>query len=660
MKKVISAAIGFATYFLLILIVSGYENTKMHTSINEAVVDWFWYRSPTNYLPNNTLIKFGDLTVEGNKVVQGGKFVVNESLTNMTPKEWIIHGGFSADEPQVPASLRHFYDPVRIDGVSYLTDLVENYAITYNQPLPKMDAKEWALTAVDNPYNWKYAKEYLSNAFYNDTKRSQYLGDAYRALGETMHLFADMGCPPHVRNDAHPAFANGYVGDPDPYEELIKSAQVLDYGTSNIQPDQVSAAAFKNARTADAIFETMALFTNKNFFTLDTQYGTGITPTINDRMPYTSPAVGSDVLLNSSDSYYYKTINGKQIKMLGKRSFFGWGNHTIDLACVKSQASVLIPTIVEGGANLIKLFIPVMSVTISDAKDDGSLSGLIKHTLNSEYTKEIKYNGKIKIYKGSAIIGEATCVNNVVSGTGLSIKKDEKIYAQLEIGGIFYKSDDFTVKASSSGGDNSECMNTIKSRKFISANLDIEGTGKDGSVIWLTIYIPKSSNIHEALKSTDIEQIKWNGNTFKQEQTIIRTHNNPSAQLYTTTSDTIHYKVEGTISADATNIQSATVTWTQRSSGYSTDNLFLMRDTYEFSYKITNLSSNTYCGGFNLSDDNQIKSTVSDLKYLESRITYFKNASTGKYEMPNVITNKQLDKVTKWKKLNVSYMNSPF
>jgi hypothetical protein len=218
MKKITVTAIGFLAYFLLVIIMNAYENTKMHTSINEAIVDWYSYRSPTNYLADNVSIKFSDVTVDGQKVVQGGKINVNESMVKMTPKEWIIHGGFSADEPQVPASLRHFYDPFEIDGVSYLTDLVGNYSSFYNVPLPEMNAKEWALSATDNPYNWTYAKQYLGNAFYNETKRSEYLGNAYRALGEVLHLFADMGCPPHVRNDAHPAFANGYVGDPDPYE----------------------------------------------------------------------------------------------------------------------------------------------------------------------------------------------------------------------------------------------------------------------------------------------------------------------------------------------------------------------------------------------------------------------------------------------------------
>ncbi|MCK9282462.1 MAG: hypothetical protein M0P71_17750, partial [Melioribacteraceae bacterium] len=93
MKKITVTAIGFLAYFLLVIIMNAYENTKMHTSINEAIVDWYSYRSPTNYLADNVSIKFSDVTVDGQKVVQGGKINVNESMVKMTPKEWIIHGG---------------------------------------------------------------------------------------------------------------------------------------------------------------------------------------------------------------------------------------------------------------------------------------------------------------------------------------------------------------------------------------------------------------------------------------------------------------------------------------------------------------------------------------------------------------------------------------
>lgn len=553
MKKLATLIIGFTTYFLIVLIISGYENLKMHTSLNEAIVDWFWYRSPTNYLPNNVLIKFGDITVDGQKVIQGGKINVSESQVKLTPKEWIMHGGFSADEPQVPASLRHFYDPVSIDGVSYLTDLVENYAITYNQPLPKMNAKEWAISATENPYNWNYAKQYLSNAFYNEINRSKYLGDAYRALGEVLHLFADMGCPPHVRNDAHPAFANGYVGDPDPYEELIKSKQVLDYGTSNISPDATTASQFKNAVSASNLFEVMASFTNKNFFSEDTQYGTNITPHINDRRSYLSPAVGSDVIYNSNDNYYYKTINGKQIKMLQSKSYlFGLGSKytTIDLECVKSQASVLIPTIVEGGANLIRLFIPTISIEINDAKDDGSVSGIVKHSLNAEYTKEIKYNGKIKILKGTTNLGEVTCNNNLITGIGLNINKDEKIVAQLEIGGMIFTSNEFTVKAKPTG---SNCLSSLlactKVSSYSIANYTyIDGSSESNRTIGYPSGGESTGNWFNDAKIT------WNGNNFEIVKVLARNSSSFGG-------DTVYCKMNGVISKDGNMLESFSAVW---------------------------------------------------------------------------------------------------
>lgn len=635
MKNITLTAAGFITYFLLVVIMNAYENTRMHTSINEAIVDWFTYRSPTNYLADNVSIKFSDVTVDGQKVVEGGKISVNEIMTKMTPKEWITHGGFSADEPQVPASLRHFYDPLKIDGVSYLSDFVENYAITYNQPLPKMDAKEWALSATDNPYNWKYAKEYLGNAFYNETKRSEYLGDAYRALGETLHLFADMGCPPHVRNDAHPAFANGYLGDPDPYEELIKTAQVLEYGSSNDLADATTVTQFKNATTAENMFEVMAVFTNKNFFTEDTQYGTNITPHINDRMSYTSPAVGLDVIYNSNDNYYYKTINGKQIKMLLSKSYlFGLGSKytTIDLACVKSQASVLIPTIVEGGANLLKLFIPKISIEITDAKDDGSFSGTIKHKLDFEYTKEIKYNGKIKILKGSTAVGEVTCANNLISGSGLNIKKDDKIKAVLEIGGMIFTSNEFTVKEKPAGFD---CLSTLLACTKISSFSVANYTYADG-----TTDVNKNVSYAQGGESTSNwfadAKITWTGNNFVIAKTEARNISGSGG-------DTVYCKMEGKISNDGNELESFSAVWIRHYlSNLSDQTRYWITDiseAYEHKFKNIPLTvCDQYYKWFELDANSQINNNV-----ITSFVYKNETQITGTIQSPivKVITNKE-------------------
>ncbi len=649
MKKLTIIGIGFLTYFLLVVIMNAYENTRMHTSINEAIVDWYSYRSPTNYLPDNLSIKFSDFTVDGHKVVQGGKINVNESMVKMTPKEWMIHGGFSADEPQVPASLRHFYDPVKIDGVSYLTDLVENYSQFYNIPLPKMDAKEWALSATDNPYNWNYAKQYLGNAFYNETKRSEYLGDAYRALGETLHLFADMGCPPHVRNDAHPAFANGYVGDPDPYEELIKTTQVLDYGSSKTLADASTVAQFKSATTAANLFEVMAVFTNKNFFSEDTQYGTNITPHINDRRSYTSPAVGSDVIYNPSDKYYYKTINGNQIKMLVSKSYcFGLGSKysTIDLECVKSQASILIPTIVEGGANLIKLFIPKISIEISDAKDDGTLSGVVKHTLNSEYTKEIKYNGKIKILKGSSTVGEVKSVNNTISGSGLNIKKDEKITAVLEIGGMIFTSKEFTVKEKSSSSD---CLNAIlactKVSSYSVANyVYTDGTTESNRNVSYAQGGESTSNWFSDAK------INWTGNNFVITKTQAR--NSTSAD-----GDTVYCKMEGALSKDGTILESFSATWVRHYRSYQSDQSRIwITDLFEvYDHKFKNIpltKCDQYSKWFELDTNTQINSNV-----ISSYIYKYETQTTGTIQSPvvKVITNKEAKSLGDFSKVRVSF-----
>ncbi|MCK9281749.1 MAG: hypothetical protein M0P71_14070, partial [Melioribacteraceae bacterium] len=446
-----------------------------------------------------------------------------------------------------------------------------------------------------------------------------------------------------------PAFANGYVGDPDPYEELIKSAQVLEYGSSKTLADANTVTQFKNATTAANLFEIMAVFTNKNFFSEDTQYGTNITPHINDRRSYTSPAVGSDVIYNSFDKYYYKTINGNQIKMLVSKSYlFGLGSkyNTIDLECVKSQASVLIPTIVEGGANLIKLFIPRISIEISDAKDDGSFSGTIKHTLNSEYTKEIKYNGNIKILKGSSAVGEVKCVNNSISGSGLNIKKDDKITAILEIGGMIFSSNEFTVKEKPAGFD---CLNALLACTRISSYSVANYTYIDG-----TSDANKNITYPQGGESTanwfSDAKINWTGNNFVITKTQAR--NSTSAD-----GDTVYCKMEGALSKDGNTLESFSATWVRHYRSYQSDQNRIwineLFEAYEHKFKNIQLTKcDQYYKWFELDTNSGINSNV-----ISSYIYKKETQTTGTIQSPivKVITDKESKTLGNFSKVRVSF-----
>jgi len=80
---------------------------------------------------------------------------------------WIVHGGYAADEPNLYASVRHFYDPLAISGNAWLTDQISlhgtwNYATGLS--IPEIDAKSWGLRHPDNPYTFARALAYYEKA----------------------------------------------------------------------------------------------------------------------------------------------------------------------------------------------------------------------------------------------------------------------------------------------------------------------------------------------------------------------------------------------------------------------------------------------------------------------------------------------------------------
>jgi hypothetical protein len=112
-----------------------YGNYEAHPAINECALQQFIGAATrsadfTNY--NFNLL----IWVEGRGVIRGGLLSdmlwdpinrrympsVVEGPSFQTFKSWVRHGGFSADEPELHASFRHFYDPTGENIYSYYAD----------------------------------------------------------------------------------------------------------------------------------------------------------------------------------------------------------------------------------------------------------------------------------------------------------------------------------------------------------------------------------------------------------------------------------------------------------------------------------------------------------------------------------------------------------
>ena len=106
--------------------VYAYDNFKAHPALNTAMVNYAELTIKP-MLPEGVTLGFSTdpNQYKGMAVTDPGKTVFDcgESEESKNALEWIKHGGFSADEPELAAAVRHFYDPVGLDGGKrYLTD----------------------------------------------------------------------------------------------------------------------------------------------------------------------------------------------------------------------------------------------------------------------------------------------------------------------------------------------------------------------------------------------------------------------------------------------------------------------------------------------------------------------------------------------------------
>ena len=474
-------------FFMVIF--ANYGNKKVHPDLNSLMVDAFLKQNNKGDFSSNDFKKYifyfeKGVTLKGTAIVKDGLFSAGdvaavgfgygyseEGSAIMTPKEWISDGGYSADVPEVPASLRHFYDPTRTAGDRYLTDItnarimgsLQKYVFTN----PRIDGVEWALgkpgehsTSVqDHQYTWERGKLWMQMALKesDEDKKEEYMAKAWRSLGETLHMIADNGCPPHVRNDAHPSPLwnnNTWFGNPDPYEELIdiiRRDKPMEFAAfANGTPDPDLKSRFAAMTRVEDIANAMAVFTNANFVTSETisgtdRYGNPKRQVTHPDYPYSSPTL-HNLRYNEND---YSYNSGSGVKQCVDHYYFAkvipkMCDPYVDMECVKSQASVLFPNLVDAGKNVIKLFIPKLSVEIVSL-DKNVLKGEIKHKTDAEYPGEIKYKGEVILIVKDKNNREVDKIkvkakDGKFEESGIKLAKEEKIIARVEFGGVSVES----------------------------------------------------------------------------------------------------------------------------------------------------------------------------------------------------------------------------
>lgn len=355
---------------------------------------------------------------------------------SLTFNQWLVEAGFTADEPELWMSLRHFYDPLTEKGITdehYVLAAALFKAGNLVLTRPEMNARTWAIRGQaqgpfeENHWSWENGIKAMAQATACTTspeERDRLFAKSWRSLGETMHLMADMTVPAHVRNDGHAyKTAAGSLG-PDPYEVFATDALIRQIAREAIgnrssaylairdQTSQTLQQDMNRCKKLDELFKVVATWTNHNFFSADTVSGKAIVNgkevtvhNANGTPDFPSPKL-EDCKIDSETTglapmtLYYREIEFGTLTQPQKRRVYmarltwavdnGWfGYFRTKVQCrgwepnvdvCLSQAKVLIPLAIYANTYLVDWYIPRFRIDLDELDvDKGKLAGRVVH-----------------------------------------------------------------------------------------------------------------------------------------------------------------------------------------------------------------------------------------------------------------------------------------
>jgi len=337
-----------------------------HRAINRWAIarfekDWMGQDSKDRYLKNATFNGRKPVGIDWSPD-DGAKYMPpNKAFKRAKAlKDWIIDGGWSADEPEWPMALVHFYDPIN-KAKPWLTDqqFVTIHLGKYDSTIsnPETDAVRWTfdelnlehfLDKFEQEFEWPQAKRYFQQALASKDPLNENYGKAWRAVGDIMHMVADMTVPAHVRNDGHAPF------DKDPYEDNTYGRDVNMYkGGTNY------AKNIKYYRLdARQLFIDVATYTNRNFFSKDTVLGKYLLPDVKKM------TVDKNKYLKGTTEDGYTLLAAAPTTLM-YRAFDRNTKYYVDYKVFKAQQRILIPTAVRAAAGILYAFLPRFLATIN-------------------------------------------------------------------------------------------------------------------------------------------------------------------------------------------------------------------------------------------------------------------------------------------------------
>ena len=433
---------AFISFSFLSSDLSAYNNRHAHIDINAYSFAKFRYDVSHDLSGKYAQFKNYDfdediIELEGYTVKDADMLEVEEKLVKGNYQFWVAMGGYTADEPELYSSLRHFYDPLMLQAdstigqkVTYLTDHTSELLDTIGKAVisdPRMDAREWALTGParrgykENRYSLRRGVEYMRRAWAekNVKMKERLFAAAWRSCGETMHLLADMTVPAHVRNDAHP-WASVFSGlRYDPYEFYVTSNNanngnvIKKYFEGKV--DTGIAKEIDNSTTAAALFHQVALFTNQNFFSADTLSGTNQNGdrvrSANGMRDYPSPTLSRckvDALgvykddrtgfsvahADWAENTWWNLNNYLKQEFAPKLSASARAADSYEDVAM-DQAKILLPVAVNANSKLLEMFMPEVEVKLTRfMEEDRVFIGELEHIVSGVYADPTLNPGK--------------------------------------------------------------------------------------------------------------------------------------------------------------------------------------------------------------------------------------------------------------------------
>ncbi|HNW10478.1 MAG TPA: hypothetical protein PKI71_03845 [Candidatus Rifleibacterium sp.] len=451
-RRTILAMVIMVQALLSVQIAHAWDCVEAHPTINLLAFEHFVAKFKAGHYGD----KFINTTIDNQVNFQGltfGKAPKFESGTNAKLVNaahnfsgWLARGGYDADMPEINMGFRHFYDPVyephylTWQNRSFIPKKKSSFAseeaffasLQYRaddwnpnfefglkdrkiklQPKifrPQIDAVTWAFEHEENDHNWLQAKLAYKAAMENNTaafgnlSRSQMFGKAFRAVGETMHLMADMAQPAHTRADSHSLF--------EPIEMNVKEKMIRKImGDRHKNPDFKPVPEFEIASDIELpeLMKNLAAFTNRHFFSNDTifDYEKWHFPR-NKKRPYPSPQLSK--LKHEAGIFYawFETVGWVPMaketgspfaKVINDNDKYGRKNPHFNVMpnMAEGQAKVLVPLAIFNCAEVIKAFLPSMSVKFDLAPGANGkylASGELLH--NADYDNEWRDIGAIR------------------------------------------------------------------------------------------------------------------------------------------------------------------------------------------------------------------------------------------------------------------------